>query len=78
MHRQSYQFIVPMKCVNKRREGRDWRATNAFHGNMKPTGEAENGNRSGKNKAISDGATKQEAANVDALRQQRNVNGSAS
>jgi len=42
---------------------------------MEPTGEAENGNRSGKNKAVSDGATRQEVTNIDALRQQRNVNG---
>ena len=41
IHRQSYQLIVPMKRVNKRREGRGWRATNAFHGNMEPTREAE-------------------------------------
>ena len=78
MHRQSYQFIVPEKCVNKRMEGRDWRATNAFHGNMEPTREEENGNRSGKNKAISDGKSRQEATNADALRQQGNINGSAS
>jgi hypothetical protein len=37
--RQSYQLIVPAKRVNKRGEGRGWRAANAFHGNTELTGE---------------------------------------